>query len=161
MGAATATATCTGGADTTTAGPGAAATTSIAITDRNSLDSLIVSHCPAICELRRQERVAPTRRGRFSLPNADGGEYRWVSAEPHLDRDPDQVRMILGAELLLEQRSGVCHRLVGNLQRIGDFDDLVAAAKQPQDFQLARRHLRGRIGLDRSARKGHRLRQLR
>lgn len=57
----------------------------------------------------------PMRRGR--------------SAEPHLHRDPDQVRVILGAELLLEQRGGVGHRLVGNLQRIGDFDDLVAAAQ--------------------------------
>ena len=88
----------------------------------------------AIRELQRRERVAPTRRGRFSLPNTVRSECRWRSAEPHLDRDPDQVGMILGAELLLEQRGGVGHRLVGNLQRIGDFDDLVTAAKQPQDF---------------------------
>ena len=44
MGAATAT--CTGDADTTTGGPGVAATTSIAITDKHSLDSLIVIPLP-------------------------------------------------------------------------------------------------------------------
>ena len=46
MGAATAADTCTGDADTTTGGTGAAATTSIAITDKPSLDSLIVIPLP-------------------------------------------------------------------------------------------------------------------
>ena len=46
MGAATATDTCTGDAGTTTGGTGAAATTSIAITDKPSLDSLIVILLP-------------------------------------------------------------------------------------------------------------------
>ena len=68
-------------------------------------------------------------------------EFRRSSAQPHLDGDPDQVRMVLGPEFLLEQGRGVGDGLVGNLQRIGDLDDLVAAAQQPQNFQLARRHL--------------------
>jgi hypothetical protein len=46
MGAATATDTCTGDAGTTTGGTGAAVTTSIAITDKPSLDSLIVIPLP-------------------------------------------------------------------------------------------------------------------
>src|SRR5215207_453016 len=139
----------TGGAEAVviiTGGPGAAATAA----GKLSLDSLIAIHCPG------DRRMTATRTGRANAarpvqpPEYRWVRYRWRSAEPHLDRDPDQVRMILGAELLLQQRGGVGHRLVGNLQRIGDFDDLVAAAKQPQDFQLARRHLRRRIGLDRS-----------
>ena len=70
MGAATATATCTGDADTTTDGTEAAVTTNgIAITDKPSLDSLIVIPLPGRSgELQRRERVAPTRRGRFSDP---------------------------------------------------------------------------------------------
>ena len=124
MGAATATATCTGDADTITGGTGAAVITSIAITAKPSLDSPSSSHCPG------EARIAAARTGRAHAARPvqllDG---RQRSAEPHLHRDPDQVRMILGAELLLEQRGGVGHRLVGNLQRIGDFDDLVAAAR--------------------------------
>lgn len=65
---------------------------------------------------------------------------RW-SAQPHLDRDPYQIGMILGPELLLEQRGRVGDRLVGDVEGVGDFDDLVAAAEQSQDFQLARTHL--------------------
>ena len=69
MGAATATDTCTGDADTITGGTGAAATTSIAIiaADKLSLDSLSSSHCPDDTRMQRRERVAPTRRGRFSV----------------------------------------------------------------------------------------------
>ena len=81
--------------------------------------------------------------------------------KPHFDRDADQVGMILGAELLLQQRRRVGDRLVGNLQGVGDLDDLVAAAEQPQDFQLARRSFAKRVGLDRGAGKRHRLGQLR
>jgi hypothetical protein len=65
-------ATTTGGAEAVviiTGGPGAAVT---AITDKYSLDSLIVIHCPAISGIQRRERVAPSRRGRFNLPNTDG-----------------------------------------------------------------------------------------
>ena len=51
------------------------------------------------------------------------------SAQFHFGGDPDQVRMVLGPEFLLEQGSGVRYRFVRNLQRIGDFDDLVAAAQ--------------------------------
>ena len=51
------------------------------------------------------------------------------SAEPHLDGDPNQVRMAFGAELLLEQGRNVGHGLVGNLQHIGDCDDLFAPAQ--------------------------------
>ena len=116
MGAATAMDTCTGDADIITGGTGAAATTSIAITDKPSLNSPSSSHCPGDRQIAAARPVQPS----------DG---RQRSAEPHLHRDPDQVRMILGAELLLEQRGGVGHRLVGNLQRIGDFDDLVATAQ--------------------------------
>ena len=85
------------------------------------------SHCPDDRRIVATRTVAPSRRGRFSDPTVNDAARR--SAEPHLHRDPDQVRVILGAELLLEQRGGVGHRLVGNLQRIGDFDDLVAAAQ--------------------------------
>jgi hypothetical protein len=125
MGTATATDTCTGDADTITGGTGAVVTTSIVTTDKASLGSLIV-----IPIARTIKRIAAARTGRAHMarpvqppPDADG------SAESHLHRDPDQIRMILGAELLLEQRGGVGHRLVGNLQRIGDFDDLVATAQ--------------------------------
>ena len=59
--------------------------------------------------------------------------------------------MVLGADLLLEQRGGVGDRLVGNLQRIGDFGDLVAAAQQPKNFQLARCHLGRRICVNASS----------
>jgi hypothetical protein len=79
MDAATATDACTGGVDTTTGGTGAAATTSIAITDKCSLDSLSSSHCPGDTRMQRRERLAPTRRGRFSLPNADGGQPSPIS----------------------------------------------------------------------------------
>jgi hypothetical protein len=41
-----------------------------------------------------------------------GFDFKRASIQPHLHRDPDQVRMILGAKLLLEQRGGVGHRLV-------------------------------------------------
>ena len=80
----------------------------------------------------------PLNRRKLELENL---EFRRNSAQPHLDSDPDQVRMVLGPEFLLEQGRGVGDGLVGNLQRIGDLDDLVAAAQQPQNFQLARRHL--------------------
>src|SRR4051812_1981157 len=146
-----ATVTCTADAAITTAGTGAAVTTSTAITDRFSLDS----RSPPIA---RATRMAAMRTGRATeaRPVQQGTQKRSAptstrSAELHLHRDADQIRMVLGAELLLEQRGGVGHRLVGNLQRIGDFDDLVATAEQPQDFQFARSHLRCRIGLDRSA----------
>jgi hypothetical protein len=95
-------ATTTGGAEAVviiTGGPGAAVT---AITDKYSLDSLIVIHCPG------DTRMTATRTGRalaarpVQPPEYRWVRYRWRSAEPHLDRDPDQVRMILGAELLLE-----------------------------------------------------------
>ena len=67
MGAATATATCTGDADTITGGTEAAVITSTAITDKPSLGSLIVIPLPGrSSESQRRERVAPTRRGRFS-----------------------------------------------------------------------------------------------
>jgi len=79
MGAATAMDTCTGDADTITGGTGAAATTSIAITDKPSLDLRSPFHCPGERELQRQERVAPTRRGRFSLSNADGAQPSPIS----------------------------------------------------------------------------------
>ena len=46
--------------------------------------------------------------------------------------------MVLGAEFLLEQRGGVGDGLVGDAERVGDLDDLVAAAQQPQDLQLPR-----------------------
>ena len=62
------------------------------------------------------------------------------SAQLHLHRDPNQVGMVLGAEFLLQQRGGVGHGLVGNIERVGDFDDFVAATQQTQDFQFARRH---------------------
>ena len=129
MGAATATDTCTGDADIITGGPGAAATTSIATTDRPSLDSRSPFHCPGERELQRQERVAPRGAAGSAIRELQDLRFSRRSAEAHLHRDPDQVRMILGAELLLEQRGGIGHRLVGNLQRIGDFDDLVAAAQ--------------------------------
>jgi hypothetical protein len=125
MAAATVTGTCTGDADTIMGGTGAAATTGIAIIDKLSLDSLIVIPLPgrqANCSGANGSRPRKAR----PVQRAPDGSAR--SAEPHLHRDPDQVRMILGAELLLEQRGGVGHRLVGNLERIGDFDDLVAAA---------------------------------
>lgn len=58
----------TGDAGTITGGTGAAAITSIAITDKPSLNSLIVIPLPGRSgELQRRERVAPTRRGRFSV----------------------------------------------------------------------------------------------
>ena len=138
MGAAMATGTCTGAAVIITAGTGAAVTTSTAITDSFSLDSRPPSHCPGERGWQRFERVAPQAR---PVQRASGQRTQARSAELHLHRDPDQIRMILGAELLLEQRGGVGYRLVGNLQRIGDFDDLVATAEQPQDFEFARRHL--------------------
>ena len=122
MGAATDT--CTGDAATTVGGTGAGATISIVTTDKASLDSRSPSHCPGEREWQRRERSRLPARPVQRAPNG-----RARSAEFHLHRDPDQIRVILGAELLLEQRSGVCDRLVGNLQRIGDFDDLVAAAQ--------------------------------
>ena|SRR5438034_6228025 len=58
----------------------AAATTSIAITDKPSLNSLIVIPLPGrLSELQRRERVAPTRRGRFSLPTADSAQPSSIS----------------------------------------------------------------------------------
>jgi hypothetical protein len=65
-------ATTTGGAEAVviiTGGPGAAVT---AITDKYSLDSLIVIHCPGDTRMTATRTVAPSRRGRFNLPNTDG-----------------------------------------------------------------------------------------
>lgn len=45
------------------------------------------------------------------------------------DGDADQVRVVFRAELLLQQRRRVGHRLVGNFQRVSDLRDLVAAAE--------------------------------
>src|SRR6185436_18683612 len=96
-----------------TDGPGAAVITITAT--KPSLDSRSSSHCPG------DTRIAAARTGRAhtARPVQRSPNDRARSAEPHLHRDPDQVGMILGAELLLEQRGGVGHRLVGNLQRIG------------------------------------------
>ena len=129
MGAAMATGTCTGDAAIITAGTEVAVTTSTAIiiTDRFSLDSRSPPHCPGEREWQRFERVAPSSAAGSAGIERTASSAR--SAELHLHRDPDQIRMVLGAELLLEQRGGVGHRLVGNFQRIGDFDDLVAAAQ--------------------------------
>src|SRR5947209_1476915 len=96
---------------TITVGEEAAVTATI-ITGKSSLPPPIAR---AKSELQRRERVAPSGRGRFC-------EFRGSSAQPHLDRDPDQVRMILGAELPLEQGRGVGNGLVGDVQRVGDFD---------------------------------------
>ena len=80
MGAVTAMDTCTGDADIITGGTGGAATTNIAITDRPSLNSLIVIPLPGrLSEWQRRERVAPTRRGRFSLPTADSAQPSPIS----------------------------------------------------------------------------------
>ena len=79
MGTATVTVTCIGDADIITDGTGAAATTSIAITDKPSLDSRSPFHCPGERELQRQERVAPARRGRFGPPSADGAQPSPIS----------------------------------------------------------------------------------
>lgn len=49
--------------------------------------------------------------------------------QSHFDRDAYQVGMVLCAELLLQQRGGVGDGLVGDIKRIGDFGDLVAAAE--------------------------------
>ena len=80
MGAATAADTCTGDADTTTGGTGAAATTSIAITGKLSLDSLIVIPLPgryANCSGTNGSR--PRGAARFSLTNADGAQPSPIS----------------------------------------------------------------------------------
>ena len=71
--------TTTGGAEAVviiTDGPGAAV---IAITDKTSLDSRSPFHCPGEREWQRQERVAPTRRGRFSLPCAEDAQPSPIS----------------------------------------------------------------------------------
>jgi hypothetical protein len=87
------------------------------------------THCPG------EKRMAAMRTGRALKarpvqPALNGDlEFGRNSAQPHLNGDPDQVRMVLGAEFLLEQGRGVGDGLVGNLQRIGDFDDLVATAQ--------------------------------
>src|SRR4051794_19687713 len=70
------------------------------------------------------------------------------SAQLHFDSYPYQIGMILGAEFLLQERGDVGYGLVGNTERIGDLNDLVAAAQQTQDFQFACGHLRSRVGLD-------------
>ena len=49
------------------------------------------------------------------------------STQVHLHRNADEIGMTLCAKLLLEQRSGVGNRFVGDAERIGYFSDLVAA----------------------------------
>jgi hypothetical protein len=66
MGAATATATCTGDADTIMGGTGAAATTNTGITDKPSLDSLIVIPLPGDTRIAAARTGRAQRRGRFS-----------------------------------------------------------------------------------------------
>src|SRR3954469_21218573 len=81
-------------------------------------------------------------------------------AKAHFDRDADEIGVVLGADLLLEQRRGVRNGLVGDTERRSDLDDLVAPPQQPQDLQLARADLARRICLDRSPREGNRFGQM-
>ncbi|TWI31814.1 hypothetical protein IQ15_00129 [Bradyrhizobium yuanmingense] len=78
-------------------------------------------------------RTAASRSSRF-------GRWR-KSVHSDFHCDPDQVGMVLGAKLLLEQGRGVGDRLVGDAERLGDLDDLVAASEQAKNFELPRRHL--------------------
>ena len=119
---------------TITDGIGAAATTSTGITavtviSRVSLYSPSSPIARTMREWQRCERSRPQGAAGSAGIELESLDFRRSSAQPHLDGDPDQVRMVLGAELLLEQGRGIGDGLVGNLQRIGDFDDLVAAAQ--------------------------------
>jgi len=103
----------TGDAAIITDGTVAAATTSTGTTAVIVIDGAFagfafVTHCPGDARMQRGGRVAPSRRGRFSRHrHGEAANSRRSSAQPHLDGDPDQVRMVLGAEFLLEQRRGV------------------------------------------------------
>ena len=98
---------------TITDGTGAAATTSTGTTAVIVIDGAFagfafVTHCPGDARMQRGGRVAPSRRGRFSRHrHEEAASSGRSSAQPHLDGDTDQVRMVLGAEFLLEQRRGV------------------------------------------------------
>lgn len=71
----------------------------------------------AAVPIRRPSRLHPGAAG--SVP---GG-----SVHPDFHRDADQVGMVLGPELLLEQGRGVGDGLVRDAERLSDLDDLVAA----------------------------------
>jgi hypothetical protein len=53
-----------------------------------------------------------------------------TSAEVHLDRDADKIRVVFRARLLLEQRSGVGGGFVEDAERIGYFGYLVASSEK-------------------------------
>lgn len=88
----------------------------VIIIDEVFAASAFVPHCPDDVLMPRCEQVAPSRRGRFSRHRSEAlpveESSKGSSAQPHLDGDPDQVRMVLRAEFLLEQGCGVGHGLV-------------------------------------------------
>jgi hypothetical protein len=100
-------------------GIAAAATTStgttavIVIIDRVFAESAFRHPLPGRCAdtaMRpgRALKARPVQRA----PIQGSASSESSSAQPHLDGDPDQVRMVLGAEFLLEQGCGVGNGLV-------------------------------------------------
>src|SRR4051794_13237206 len=97
------------------------------ITDgAGAADTIIAADQPIIADVCVRRSIAPTKAniggmdGRAGRRDRSGlCQIRLWSAQPHLDRDPYQVGMVLGAELLLQQRGGVGDGFVGNIEGIG------------------------------------------
>ena len=64
--------------------------------------------------------------------------------------------MVSCAEFLLEDGRGIGDRFVGNIESVGDFDDLASLAQQPKNFEFPGSHGSRRIGPDGRAGKGDR-----
>ena len=57
------------------------------------------------------------------------------------DRDPDQIGGSREAELVLHMAAIIRHGLVAEADRIGDLQQTVAFAKEPENFEIAARQL--------------------
>lgn len=100
-----------------------------AVTITDGAEVAAITTDGAITGFTDEYAVRTSRSGRGNGHGAAASEAGGsVSIQFQFDGDANQVRMILRPELLLQQRRCVGDCLVGNIQRIGDLDDPIAAA---------------------------------